>query len=73
MVLYSSVFCDPHQTIGCLSLILLISFYTTSEIFSHVCFIIFTLVYMGLISFYQFVNLIGRFGKRILHPNLSFD
>lgn len=66
----SLVFCNPCQTTGLPTLVYLASFYKIRETFPHVCFIIFGLLYLGLILLYQFVNLLGRFGKRVFYPDL---
>lgn len=72
-VLHSPVCYDLCQTIGPRSLVLLTSFYTTRETFPNIFFIVFALLHMGPIWLYQFVNLLERFGKRILYLNLLLD
>lgn len=70
MVFDSLVFYDPCQITGLSSFVLLTSFYKICEIFLYITFIVFALLHIGLILLYQFVNLLERFGKRILYSNL---
>ena len=72
-ILNSIVFCDLYQTINLPSLFLLASIDKTYKIFPHVCFMLLALVYMSQILFYQFINLLERFGKCILYPNFLLN
>lgn len=72
-VFNSPVFCNFCQITGLLTLVYLASFYKTQETFLYICFIIFGPLYISPILFYQFVNLLGRFGEHIFHSNLVLN
>lgn len=69
----SPVFCDFCQITGPPTLVYFASFYKTQKMFLYVCFIIFNLLYISPILFYQFVNLLRRFGEHVFHSNLVLN
>ncbi len=72
-VLDSPLFSYHCQITDPPSLVQLANFYKTYDTFLYVTFFVFASLHMSPISLYQFVNLLGRFSKRVLHPNLLLN